>query len=137
MDNDVTPDATDDVVTDSDADTAPEVDDDAPDAGDADTSTLDDETRVHVQRLRKEAAGYRTRLRDAEARADDLAGRLHTQMVAATGRLADPSDLAYDVDHLDDPDALNAAIDGLLASKPHLAKRTPAGDIGQGATASG
>ena len=50
----------------------------------------------------------------------------------ATGRLADPTDLEFDEDHLDDPDALAAAIDDLLARKPHLASRKPVGDIGQG-----
>ena len=35
---------------------------------------------------------------------------------------------------LDDPDALTTAIDTLLASKPHLASRTPRGDVGQGST---
>ncbi len=55
--------------------------------------------------------------------------------MAATGRLADPSDLPYDEIHLDDETALTAAIDELLTRKPHLASRRPVGDIGQGATA--
>ena len=58
--------------------------------------------------------------------------RLHTALVAATGRLADPSDLDYADEHLADADALNAALDDLLARKPHLASRRPRGDVGQG-----
>jgi hypothetical protein len=88
--------------------------------------------REYVQQLRDEAAKHRTRAQ----RADDLAARLHTALVTATGRLADPSDLPFEESHLDDAAALTAAIDELLARKPHLASRRPAGDIGQGATTS-
>jgi hypothetical protein len=42
---------------------------------------------------------------------------------ALAGQLADPTDLEFDEDHLDDPDALAAAVDDLLARKPHLASR--------------
>lgn len=89
--------------------------------------------RKVVEDLRRENATYRTRAQ----RADDLAARLHTALVAATGRLADPSDLTFEESHLDDADALAAAIDDLLARKPHLASRKPSGDVGQGASASG
>lgn len=85
-----------------------------------------------VRDLRREAANYRTQLRAEQDRARDLEQRLHAELVRSTGRLADPSDLAYDAEHLDDADALTAAIDELLESKPHLAKRTPRGSIGQG-----
>ena len=57
--------------------------------------------------------------------------------MTATGRLADPSDLAFDDTHIDDPEALTAALDDLLASKPHLASRRVAGDIGQGVSGYG
>jgi hypothetical protein len=89
--------------------------------------------RKVVEDLRRENATYRTRAQ----RADALAARLHTALVAATGRLADPSDLAFEETHLDDDNALTAAIDDLLTRKPHLASRRPAGDVGQGASASG
>jgi hypothetical protein len=89
--------------------------------------------REYVQELRDEAAKYRTRAQ----RTDDLAARLHTALVAATGRLADPSDLTFEESHLDDENALSAAIDDLLSRKPHLASRKPTGDVGQGASASG
>ncbi len=86
--------------------------------------------RTYVEKLRDESAKHRTRAQ----RADDLAGRLHTALTAATGRLADPSDLPFEESHLDDPDALTAAVNELLARKPHLASRRPSGDVGQGAS---
>lgn len=105
---------------------------DAPDGPDTETSS--DETapdtfpREVVEKLRQENGKYRQRAQ----RADDLAHRLHTELVKATGRLADPSDLEFDPEHLDDPEALAAAVDELLEAKPHLASRRPVGDIGQG-----
>ncbi|HEU0103226.1 MAG TPA: hypothetical protein VFR07_12990 [Mycobacteriales bacterium] len=86
--------------------------------------------RAYVEDLRRESAGYRDRARLADA----LGRRLHVALVAATGRLADPTDLPYEQAHLDDPAALEAAIADLVARKPHLADRRPAGDVGQGAT---
>lgn len=88
--------------------------------------------RDYVEKLRRESARYRDRARSA----DVLGQRLHTELVRATGRLADPSDLAFDETHLEDPDALASAIEDLLARKPHLASRRPTGEIGQGATKS-
>lgn len=85
-------------------------------------------SRTYVEKLRRENAGYRERAN----RADELATRLHTALVAATGRMADPTDLPYEATHLDDEDALTTAIDELLAKKPHLATRRPFGDVGQG-----
>ncbi len=84
--------------------------------------------REVVERLRQENGRYRQRAQ----RADTLAQRLHTELVRATGRLADPTDLPFDEAHLDDPEALAAAVDDLLDRKPHLATRRPSGDIGQG-----
>lgn len=89
--------------------------------------------REYVEKLRKEAAGHRDRAK----RADDFAHRLHTALVEATGRLADSRDLPYDESHLEDSQALSAAIDALLADKPHLATRKPAGNIGQGLMSEG
>ncbi len=108
------------------------VDADRPgDQDDADDDTeADDETfsRSYVEKLRTENGRYRQRA----AQADTLAARLHTELVRATGRLADPADLPFDAEHLDDPEVLTAALDELLDAKPHLATRRPAGDIGQG-----
>lgn len=108
----------------------------------ADEQTVDDDTssphagedtfpRAYVDKLRKEAADARVKAKDR----DEIAARLHTSLVAASGRLADPSDLPFDEAHLSDPDALTAALDELLARKPHLASRRPVGDIGQGVSA--
>lgn len=84
--------------------------------------------RQVVEDLRKENGKYRQRAQQSDA----YAARLHTELVRATGRLADPTDLAFDEDHLADPDTMVAAIDALLEAKPHLASRRPVGDIGQG-----
>lgn len=113
---------TDDAATDAGADDA--VTDAADDDGQAETFP-----RAYVEQLRKESAGYRERAQ----RAEELEQRLHTALVAATGRLADPTDLPFDVAHLDDADALAAAIDELVERKPHLKTRRLSGDVGQGA----
>lgn len=84
--------------------------------------------KAYVDKLRKEAADNRVKAK----RAEDYANRLHTALVEANGRLADPSDLPFDAAHLEDAEALDAAISDLLARKPHLASRTPRGNIGQG-----
>lgn len=85
--------------------------------------------RAYVEELRKEAAEARVKAK----RTDELAAALWTARVAATGRLADPTDVVMpeDADPLDE-DALTAAVDDLLARKPHLASRRPRGDVGQG-----
>lgn len=88
--------------------------------------------REYVEKLRDENAKYRQRAQQS----DDLAQRLHTALVSATGILQDPTDLAFDEAHLEDPEALQQAIDDLLAQKPHLAARKFNGDIGQGQTGS-
>ncbi|GAB7071794.1 hypothetical protein H7J06_22125 [Mycobacterium hodleri] len=80
----------------------------------------------YVNGLKKEAIDHRHK-------ATTLATRLHTELVRQTGRLADPAELGFDPTHLDDPEALSAAIDELLTRKPHYAARTPHGNVGQGA----
>lgn len=84
--------------------------------------------RAYVQRLRQENADYRNRAKAA----DDLANRLHTELVRATGKLADPTDMPFDAEHLEDPDKLAASIDQLLSTKPHLKARRIVGAVGQG-----
>lgn len=98
-----------------------------------DTEDADTFTRDYVERLRHENGRYRQRA----GKADDYAQRLHTELVRATGRLADPTDLPFDEDHLTDADTMAAAINDLLARKPHLGSRRPTGEIGQGASPSG
>lgn len=105
-----------------------------PTEGDTEVRTPDEDQdsfpRSYVEKLRDENAKYRQRAQ----RSDELAQRLHVALVEATGSLQDPTDLAFDESHLEDPEALTAAIDDLLARKPHLASRRPFGDIGQGVT---
>lgn len=91
------------------------------------TSSKDTFDRAYVEKLRKQAGDYRVK-------AKELGEQLFHARVAATGRLADPSDLPYDENLLDDMPALEAAIEALLERKPHLAARTLHGDIGQGQT---
>ncbi|CAN5754195.1 hypothetical protein BH09ACT7_BH09ACT7_32400 [soil metagenome] len=104
-----------------------DIQDAAPEGSDL-KSEPDSFPRTVVEDLRKENAKYRQRA----GQADTFAQRLHLEIVKATGRLADPTDLPFDESHIDDPDALTAAVDELLAAKPHLASRKPVGDIGQG-----
>lgn len=97
-------------------------------ASDAPQTDADTFPREYVEQLRREAAESRQKAK----RADDYARQLFTARVAATGRLADPNDLPFNTDLVDDLPALEAAIDDLLAQHPHYAARTPRGDIGQG-----
>lgn len=110
----------------------PKVDDIEAPPPDGDDQTTEDDAetfpREYVEKLRGQSAKYRDRAKVA----DTLAARLHTQLVKATGRLADPTDLPFDDAHLEDTDALADAIDDLLERKPHLASRKVVGDIGQG-----
>lgn len=84
--------------------------------------------RAYVEKLRKESAGYRDRAK----RADEFAHRLHSALVAADGRLADPDDLDFDDAHLDDPEALSGAITDLVKRKPGLRAQQVRGDVGAG-----
>ncbi len=90
--------------------------------------------REYVQSLRDEAAGYRVKAK----RTDALNARLATAQAALTGKLADPTDLPFTDDLLDDDglvdeDKVRAAVDALIERKPHLAARRPTGNVGQGA----
>lgn len=101
------------------------------DAPESATETFD---REYVQKLRDEAAGHRVKAK----RTDALNARLATAQAALTGKLADPTDLPFtddllDDDGLDDEAKVQAAVDDLIARKPHLAARRPTGNVGQGA----
>jgi hypothetical protein len=90
--------------------------------------------REYVEKLRRSEAGYRQRAR----RADALGAALVTSYAELTGKLADPTDLPYSDELCDEHGVpveakVRAAVDELLARKPHLASRRPAGDVGQGA----
>jgi hypothetical protein len=108
------------VIDQPDAEVTSEVPEEPTQDDDAETFSRD-----YVSGIRKEAADHR-------AKSKTLATRLHAELVRSTGRLADPHDLSFDPAHIEDPDALNAAIDELLARKPHFAARTPQGKVGQG-----
>jgi hypothetical protein len=121
--------ATESTETDENVEVGVSTSETAEETPDAQSETFD---RPYVENLRKESAGYRDRAKTAEARVDELTRALLTAQVAATGRLADPTDLKAATDVLDNPEALNAAIDALLEAKPHLKARKASGDIGQG-----
>lgn len=92
-----------------------------------DSDTFD---RDYVEKLRAENAKYRTRA----GQTDELAQRLHMELVKATGRLADPTELPFNEAHLTDPQALQADLDALIVAKPHYAARrlVPGTTVGQG-----
>lgn len=120
---------TEDVLPDPEEVTEPDTPDEVEETGDE----PDTFPRSVVEKLRRENAGYRDKARKAE----DYARELFHARVAATGRLADPEDLPFDEALLDDRDALLAAVEDLLARKPHLGSRKPRGDVGQGLSGDG
>lgn len=92
-------------------------------------------SRSYVEKLRKESAKYRDRAKQVDeitAERDGLARRLHAALVAADGRLADPTDLEFDAAHLEDGQALAKAVGDLIARKPGLRSRKIGGDVGAG-----
>ena len=97
-------------------------------AEDGDGEAQDVFPREYVEKLRRENAGYRDRAK----RVDELEQQLHTALVAADGRLADPTDLPFNAEHLEDAESLNAAIAELISVKPHLKAQKFRGDIGMG-----
>lgn len=103
----------------------PAEDDEDDEAGDGDTFP-----RSYVKRLRERSAGYRARAKDAEARTAELERALFTERVRALDVLADPSDLPFDAELLEDPDALRAAADDLVARRPHYRRRGVAAGTG-------
>lgn len=85
-----------------------------------------------LSRARRQAARYRTELRDLETRAGDLEAALWRARLELDGRLADPDDLPVDPELVDDPDGIRAAVDELLERKPHLRSRRIRERAGQG-----
>jgi hypothetical protein len=130
----------------TDADTAPAGD--ATDGGRPEGARDDDHAGDGRRGGNAEAARYRTQLRAAEAERDTLRERLavldgrDVERIAGE-RMADGADLArygVTVDQLLDDDGLvddtkvAAAVDALLAERPHLAVRArPRPDRSQGA----
>ena len=75
--------------------------DDADAGSDEDVADGDADTfpRSYVVKLRTENAKYWERARSA----DTYAERLHTELVRATGKLADPTDLEFAEEHSTTP----------------------------------
>ena len=86
--------------------------------------------RSYVQRLRERSAGYRTKAKDLEARSAELERALFTERVRALDVLADPADLEFNADLLDDPDKLRDAVDALVSKSPHYRRRGTASNTG-------
>ena len=106
--------------------TDPITEDQSPALDADDNEQADTFSREYVEQLRQENAGHRTKLRGVQE-------RLHRVLVEQTGQLADPADLQFDAGHLDDADALAAAIEQLLTARPHLrARRFDPGAAAQG-----
>lgn len=95
------------------------------DPGSDEQDTFD---RAYVEKLRKESAKYREKAK----RTEELEHRLHHALVAADGRLADPADLEFSPEHLEDPEALAAAVTALVKNKPGLKAQKFTGSIGAG-----
>lgn len=88
-----------------------------------------------LAKVRREARILRDRTKAAEARADELGRALFTALVAATGRVENPTEIAYEAGLLADPDAIHAAIDAEIERRPYIRSRKIAGDVGQGRNA--
>lgn len=124
-DEDVTDEAStpDEDTSDEDEAVSPETESDPTD----DEDDSDQFPRPYVERLRARSAGYRARAKAAEGRAAELEKALFTERVRALDVLADPTDLPYDADLLDDSDALREAVTELVGKRPHLRRRGVAG----------
>lgn len=99
-----------------------------PEEPDENAETFD---RAYVEKLRKEAGDNRVAAKEAREALEPLQQRLFAVLVEKTGRLADPGDLPFSAELLDDEEAMTKAIDTLLAERPHYAARRVAGDVGQ------
>lgn len=105
---------------------------DQPDVETGDTEA-DKFDREYVQKVRDEAKRYRLSAKAEAERADAHAKRLFVELVRASGKLADPRDMPFVAELLDDSGKLDEAIDALIAERPHLKARTViTGDVGQG-----
>lgn len=118
------------------ADTPPEATESEGETDDTERPATDetDETDSEndgIRKVRREAANYRTQLREAETELQDVKAQLFAAKVSASGKFADPSDMPVDLDMVNDDAALYRAIDELLEHKPHLRARQ-FGNIGQG-----
>lgn len=88
--------------------------------------------RKYVEELRAESAKHRTAAKDAQDLLDQVQRRLFDALVSQAGILADPTDLPFDANLLDQENGVIDAINALVEAKPHLRSRRVQGDIGQG-----
>lgn len=88
--------------------------------------------RSYVEELRRENASYRDKARAAQSQIDELSRELFTAKVQATGKVENPTEIPYNADILNDPDALSEAIDAAVSERPYIKRRTITGDAGQG-----
>ena len=104
---------------------------------DEDQDDLEGDTfpRAYVKRLRERSTGYRLRAKTAEERASTLERELFTERVRALDVLADPTDLEFNADLLDDRDALEAAVTELVRARPHYRRRGTTTPDGTGSRA--
>ena len=128
-DEDTTPAGTEPAEDDEDQAPAGEPAEDE-DQDDEDGEDGDTFPRSYVKRLRERSAGYRARAKSAEGRAGELERALFTERVRALDVLADPTDLPFDAELLDDPDALREAVDALVRDRPHYRRRGVAAGTG-------
>src|SRR5690625_4038957 len=87
--------------------------------------------RSYVQRLRERSNGYRLQLRERESEVDKLQRQLFAERLQRLDLVVDHDAVPYDPALLDDDDALQEHVEGLLAAKPYLRKRKVSGNIGQ------
>lgn len=108
-------------------------DDQREDEDQRDDDQGDDDTfpRSYVQRLRKRSNGYRLQLRERESEVDKLQRQLFAERLQRLDLVVDHDAVPYDPALLDDDDALQEHVEGLLAAKPYLRKRKVSGNIGQ------
>src|SRR5690625_121873 len=108
-------------------------DDDQRDDDQRDDDQRDDDTfpRSYVQRLRERSNGYRLQLRERDSEVETLQRQLFAERLQRLDLVIDHDAVPYDPALLDDDDALQEHIEGLLADKPYLRKRKVSGNIGQ------
>src|SRR5690625_4447696 len=87
--------------------------------------------RSYVQRLRERSNGYRLQLRERESEVDKLQRQLFAERLQRLDLVVDHDAVPYDPALLDDDDALQEHVEGLLSAKPYLRKRKVSGNIGQ------
>lgn len=108
-------------------------DDQGDDQREDDDQGDDDDTfpRSYVQRLRERSNGYRLQLRERESEVETLQRQLFAERLQRLDLVIDHDAVPYDPALLDDDDALQEHVEGLLAAKPYLRKRKVSGNIGQ------